>query len=91
MRELTAEEQDILLKGSAANALLSNDAAASAINELNEGIVNSLLNTSLNETEKRDRMYYLHTALKELVAILKNRVNQAEALKASLEDESENN
>jgi hypothetical protein len=64
---------------------------ASAINELNEGIIATLINTSVSEAEKREHMYYMHTALKELVAILKNRVNQAEALKASLDDESENN
>lgn len=90
MRELTAEEQDILLKGSAAEALLSNDAMASAINEINESIINTLLGSAPSEGEKREQMYYLHTALKEIVGILKNRVGQKQALEASLNDDTEN-
>jgi hypothetical protein len=92
MKELSAEEQEILLKGSAAEALLSNDAMVSVINELNAKIIDALLSTAVAEPEKRERFYYLHTALKELVAILKERANQKAALEVQLaEDDATEN
>lgn len=90
MRELTIEEQAILKNGADAEALLTNPSMASAINEFSEGLANALLSTSLDQSVKREQFYHLHTALKELVAILSARVNAKKTLEATLEAEKEN-
>ena len=81
MKELTPEEQALVKNGDEAVAFLSNPAMASAINELSENLANALLGTNIDETAKRERLYNIHTALKELVAILNHRV----ALKQNIE------
>jgi hypothetical protein len=81
LKELTPEEQALVKNGDEAVAFLSNPAMASAINELSENLANALLGTNIDETAKRERLYNIHTALKELVAILNHRV----ALKQNIE------
>lgn len=89
MKDLTAEEQELHKKGVEAQEFLSNPAMASAINELSESIGNTMLNSAPEETDKRERLYHLHTALKELVAILNHRVSVKQNLEAQM-DEPEN-
>jgi hypothetical protein len=83
MRELSDAEQALFKNGQDAEAFLSNPAMADAINELSENLANAILATDVAESGKRERIYLLHTALKELVAIMNHRVS----LKANLEAE----
>jgi hypothetical protein len=91
MKQLTAEEQALYQKGVEAEALLTNPAMASAINELSDNITSTLLATNRDESEKRERMYFLHNALKELVAILNHRVAVKQNLDAAVADDTETN
>jgi hypothetical protein len=85
VKELTPEEQALFKSGSEAEAFLSNPAMASVINELSENLANAILASKADETAKRERYYNLHTALKELVAILNHRVSIKSNLEAQME------
>lgn len=87
MKELTPDEQKAVKEGEDAAALLENSAMASAINDLSETIVNAIISTSLEEAEKRERLYFMHSALKELVGILNHRVRTKEAIMASVSEQ----
>lgn len=91
MKELTAEEQEIVRKGQLAEAALNSPAIASAVNELSEQLSNALLGTQPHEGEFRERCYYLHKALGELAAILKHRVNMKNQIMETVADAEENN
>lgn len=83
MKEFTEQEMKLLRDGEAASAALQNPAIASAINDLSEWLANTIMNTKPEELQKREMHYHMHTALRELVGILNQRV----ALKQQLEAE----
>ncbi len=85
MKELSPEEQALVKNGNEAEAFLSNPAMASAINELSENLANALLGSNIDESAKRERLYHIHTSLKELVAILNHRVSLKQNIVAQME------
>lgn len=87
MRELTAEEQEIIRHGQLAEAALSNPAIANCVNELSEQLANAMLGTAPQETALREKFYFLHSALRELAALLNHRVALKAQIEASLADE----
>lgn len=89
MREYTNEEQELIRQGQLAEAALTNPALASAFNELSEQLRNAIVNTQPNENDKREKVYYLHAALKELVGILNYRVNLKNGIEAEKANDEE--
>lgn len=90
MKEYTEQEKAIIRSGSLAEEALKTPAFADAINELSEQLANAIMVTAPEEDEKRERIYYAHLGLKELVAILHQRVSNKQSLEA-LAEEQENN
>lgn len=90
MKELTAEEQEIVRQGQLAEAALTSPAVGSAFNELSEQLANAILGTTPAEGDKRERFYYLHTALRELAAVLNHRVSLKQNIEAQVADEETN-
>lgn len=87
LKELTPEEQAILERGAAAQSVIQSPAISSVINELSETLTNHILSTKVDEAEKRERYYRIHVALRELVAILNQRVALKESLEAQLAEQ----
>lgn len=90
MKELTDEEMKLLREGQEAKEALQNPAIASAINSLSEALANSILNTKPEDTDKREMLFNVHLALRELVAILNQRVAVKESLDAQMVEEENN-
>ena len=63
-----------LEKGHRAMVLLDNPMFAETINGLSEEYSNAIINTSPQEQEKREHLYYLHRALMDIVASLNDAV-----------------
>lgn len=89
MPTYTTEEQAMIADGDLAETALKTPAFASAVNTLSEQLANLIVGTNPDETEKRERLYYIHTGLRELVAILNQRVALKQGL-LSRADEQEN-
>lgn len=89
MPTFTAEEQAIIADGDLAEVALNTPAFASAINELSDQLANLIVGTNPDEAAKREKYYFIHTGLKELVAILNQRVALKQEL-TSKADEQEN-
>lgn len=87
MREFTSEEQDMIKRGAEAAELLSNPVIASAINEFSDALTTALLSTNPDENQKRERIFNIHFALKELVAILSHRVSLKQNIEAQMENQ----
>ncbi len=87
MKQLTEQEQKILIAGEAAQALLNNPDIASAINELSESLANSILNTPPEDSKKREVLYNVHFGLRELVGILNQRVQLKQNIEAQMVEE----
>lgn len=85
MKEYTEQEKAIIREGSLAEEALNTPSFASAINELSEQLANAIIGTHPEESAKRERIYYAHLGLKEIIAILNQRV----ALKQGLETRDE--
>lgn len=90
MKELNEEEQELVRQGQLAEAALSNPAIASAFNELSEQLSNAILGTQPHEANVREKLYFLHSALRELAAILKHRVSLKQNIEAQMADEETN-
>ena len=89
MRELTPEEMDMVRAGQLAEDALLNPAIASAINELSAHLSNKIISTPLGGTAEREKYYFLHAALNEIVAILKTRVGLKQNIEAQADQENE--
>lgn len=89
MKEYTEQEWAIIKAGSQAEEALNTPAFASAINELSEQLANAIIGSAPDEAEKRERIYYAHLGLKEIVAILNQRVALKQGLEAR-DEEQEN-
>lgn len=87
MKEYTEQEQAIIKAGSLAEEALKTPAFESAINELSEQLANAIIGTAPEETEKRERIYYAHLGLKEIIAILNQRVALKQGLEAQAEEQ----
>lgn len=87
MTELNDKELAMVKNGQAAEALLSSPVIASAINELSEGLANIIILSNPEDAEKRERAYFLHLALRELVAILNHRIALKDNIEAQMVDE----
>ena len=87
MKKLTDEEMKLLQEGTDAKEALQNPAIASAINSLSEALANSILNTKPEDSAKREMLFNVHLALRELVAILNQRVNVKENLESQMVEE----
>lgn len=87
MKEYTEQEQAIIKAGSLAEEALKTPAFASAINELSEQLANAIIGTAPEESEKRERIYYAHLGLKEIVAILNQRVAHKMSIEAQAEEQ----
>ena len=81
-KTLSPEEAKLVNEGIAAERLLSDETFQSAINALSEQIASSIVSTRLDESANRERLYMMHSALLELINILKGRVSS----KISIED-----
>lgn len=87
MTKLTEQELKLLEEGKNAEEALKNPAIASTLNELSETLANYILNTKPEETDKREIFYNIHSALRELVGILSNRVSIKQQLEAKMAEE----
>lgn len=89
MKSYTEEEQAIIADGDLAEAALKTPAFASAINTLSEQLANAIVGTNPDELEKREKFYFIHVALKELVGMLNQRVALREGV-LTRDDATEN-
>lgn len=87
MKEYTEQEQAIIRSGVLAEEALKTPAFASAVNELSEQLANAIVVTDPKDTEKRERLYYAHLGLKEVIAILSHRVALKQGLEAQAEEQ----
>jgi hypothetical protein len=95
--KLTDAEHAIVVKGTQAAFLLSQEAFQQAINDLGQEITDKLLNTEMSETKTREELFHLHKALQYLVATLQQAVAHKETVEhnaletelAEQEDESD--
>ena len=87
MKEYTEQEKAIIKEGSLAEEALKTPAFASAINELSEQLANAIIGTAPDESEKRERIYYAHLGLREIVAILNQRVANKVSIEAQAEEQ----
>lgn len=87
MSTLTDDERVLVELGIQAQHLLTSDTFSNAVNTLSEQLTNAILSTSLDETQKRERFYMMHSCLNELVAILKARVSAKDNIEARLNDD----
>jgi hypothetical protein len=71
---LSEEEARLVNDGIAAERLLNDDTFQSAVNALSEQLSGAIINTSLEDAAKRERLYFMHSSLVELVNILKSRM-----------------
>jgi hypothetical protein len=72
--------------GIEADHLLNTKPFTDAINTLSEQLANSILSTTLAETERRERLYMMHSCLNELVGILKSRAQAKDNIEMMLND-----
>jgi fructose-1-phosphate kinase PfkB-like protein len=89
MKSYTEAEQAIIADGDLAETALKTPAFASAVNELSEQLANLMLGTSPEDVRQREKYYFIHVALRELVALLNQRVALKEEV-ISKADEQEN-
>lgn len=88
MSTLTDDERVLVELGIQAQHLLTSDTFSNAVNTLSEQLTNAILSTSLDETQKRERFYMMHSCLNELVAILKSRAQAKDNIEARMNDEN---
>lgn len=88
-RELTSEEKVLVELGIQAQYLLENETFGQAINTLSEQLSNAIISTKLSEAVERERLYMMHSALNELVGILKTRVQAKENIEIIVNDDDE--
>lgn len=74
MKSYTEQELAIIADGDLAETALSTPAFASAINTLSEQLANLMVSTNPEEVTKREKFYFMHVGLRELIAILHQRV-----------------
>lgn len=87
MKTYTEEEQAIIRNGTLAEEALKTPAFASAINELSEQLSNAIVSTPPEDHEIRERFYYAHLGLREVVGILSQRVALKQGLEAQSDDQ----
>ena len=75
--------------GIQAQHLLTSETFSNAVNTLSEQLTNAILSTKLDEPEKRERLYMMHSCLNELVGILKSRVSAKDQIEIRMNDENE--
>lgn len=68
---------------------MTSETFSNAVNTLSEQLTNAILSTHMDETQKRERLYLMHSCLNELVGILKSRVSAKDNIEARLNDDSE--
>lgn len=73
-RILSEEEAQHVNAGIAAERLLNDDTFQNAINALSDQLSTAIINTSLEDSNRRERLYMMHSCLVELIGILKGRV-----------------
>ncbi len=88
-RTLTNEEETLVQLGIQADRLLTDETFTSAINGLSETLANSIITTQLEQTDRRERLYMMHSCLLELIAILKARVAAKLNIEAMLNADDE--
>lgn len=76
--------------GLQAQHLLTSETFCNAVNTLSEQFSNAILSTKLDETQKRERLYMMHSCLNELVGILKSRMAAKDQIEMKLNDEPYN-
>lgn len=76
--------------GIQAQYLLTSETFSTAVNTLSEQLTNAILSTSLDETQKRERLYMMHSCLNELVGILKSRVAAKDNIEDRLNNDTDN-
>ena len=69
-------------KGIRAEALLSNPTFAETINSLSDEYSNAIINTSPQEAQKREQLYYAHRGLMDIIAHL----HQAQVVRQETEE-----
>ena len=87
LKQYTEQEQAIIRDGVLAEEALKTPAFASAINELSEQLANAIVGTDPKDHEKRERIYYAHLGLKEVIAILNQRVALKQGIEAQVDDQ----
>jgi hypothetical protein len=87
LKEYTEQEQAIIRAGVLAEEALKTPAFASAVNELSEQLANLIIGTAPEDHEKRERIYYAHLGLKEVIAILNQRVANKVSIEAQAEEQ----
>lgn len=70
---LSHEEMQIVEAGIHAQRLLEDTTFQDAINTLSEQLSAAIVATKVEETDRRERLYMMHSSLVELVGILKQR------------------
>lgn len=88
-RNLTTDEQVLVELGIQAQHLLASETFGSAINTLSEQLTNAIISTKLYESVERERLYMMHSALNELVGILKSRVQAKDNIEVIVNDEDD--
>lgn len=66
---------------------MSSETFSNAVNTLSEQLTNAILSTKLDETQKRERFYMMHSCLNELVGILKSRAAAKDQIEMKYNDE----
>lgn len=83
---LSTEEMKLVELGIQAEHLLNNDTFQDVINALSDQLSSAIINTQLPDTDRRERLYMMHSCLVELIGILKTRVATKDNIEQRIND-----
>lgn len=83
---LSTEEMKLVELGIQAEHLLNNDTFQDVINALSDQLSSAIINTQLPDTDRRERLYMMHSCLVELIGILKTRVATKDQIEQRVND-----
>jgi hypothetical protein len=73
-------QEELLQKGKAAQAVLSNETIMSAFAELQEDLKTQMVNTSPEQSKERNVLYFQHLGVQNLLAYLSTYAAAAEQI-----------
>lgn len=83
---LSTEEMKLVEIGIQAEHLLNNDTFQDVINALSDQLSSAIINTQLPDSDRRERLYMMHSCLVELIGILKTRVATKDQIEQRIND-----
>ena len=85
------EEEQMIVKGEAAEVLLGTDAFSNTIDQMVQGTFQTFMNSKPEHTEDRERAYSHYRALVDIVSTLQQRVSVRDEIQAKVAANDNNN